>query len=206
MLQTKGYKLVTLEKLLNRNQQWAKSVRESQPDLFANLSQNQQPEILWIGCSDSRIPETQVLDLGIGKVFTYRNIANLVSSKDLGVMAVLSHAINVLKITHIIVCGHYGCSGVNAAYEDDKEDVLNQWVKPIVELKAQHSEQFLSFSEQKSKDYLAELNVKKQFENLCRLPVVESAWSRNQQLTIYGLIYDLKTGLLSELLRASSKA
>ena len=191
-----------LSQLLKNNKKWADSIHDKEPDFFSRLSQKQSPSCLWIGCSDSRVPESQILNLAPGNIFTHRNIANLVSKSDLNIQAVISHAIINLEIEHILICGHYGCSGINAALHDDSaSSALNDWVLPIKSLKERNTTNLEDLDASQQNKTLAELNVMHQVENLSQFEDVEIARQAGKSVTIYGLIYDMETGLLRELIR-----
>lgn len=187
--------------LLEKNKLWAERVVKSDPDFFNRLSTQQSPKILWIGCSDSRVPATQICDLDPGEMFVHRNVANLVIHTDFSCLSVVQYAVEVLKVTDIIVCGHYGCGGVKAAIENTSLGLIDNWLRNIKDVYQKNIKEMeaLKSDPQKQFDRLCELNVKAQAENLCRTTLVQDAWNRGQELSIHGLIYGLKDGLITDL-------
>ncbi len=189
-----------LDDLLAQNQAWANSVRADDPQFFENLSTQQSPEYLWIGCADSRVPATQVTGLVPGEVFVHRNVANMVVHTDLNCLTVLQYAVDVLKVKHVLVVGHYGCGGVKAAYEDGDNGLIDNWLRNIKDVLSQHKEQVDAIEDSDARlDLLCELNVQHQVSNVCHTTIVQKAWARGQSLTVHGLIYRLKDGLLKDL-------
>lgn len=191
----------TLPQLFENNQKWAESMKEQDPDFFQRLSKQQTPRYLWIGCADSRVPATQICGLDPGEMFVHRNIANLVSYRDLNCLSVIDYAINYLKVSDIIVCGHYGCGGVEGAMEQKHLGLINYWIHDISETYQKHHEELERFSSSKKErlNKLCELNVKRQIESISALPVVQEAWNEGHQLTIHGWIYGIEDGLLKDL-------
>ncbi len=187
--------------LLDRNKVWAERVLKSDPDFFNRLSTQQSPKILWIGCSDSRVPATQICDLDPGEMFVHRNVANLVIHTDFSCLSVVQYAIEVLKVTDIIVCGHYGCGGVKAAIENTSLGLIDNWLRNIKDVYQKNVKEMnrLKDEPQKQFDRLCELNVEAQVANLCRTTLVQDAWNRGQKLSIHGLIYGLKDGHITDL-------
>ncbi|KAG0076234.1 hypothetical protein BGZ92_002513, partial [Podila epicladia] len=184
-----------LSRLLRNNKAWSKAIRERQPDFFEKCSQGQQPKVFWIGCSDSRVPENELLQLAPGEVFTHRNIANVVVSTDLNCLSVLQYAVDVLKVEHVVVCGHYGCGGVAAALGDQSYGLGN-----IKEVKQQHREGLESIQDIEEKcRALVEINARNSVLTVAKSPIMRAAWERGQEVEISGVVYDIKTGLLSEL-------
>lgn len=189
-----------LKHLFDNNRKWADNRKKSDPDFFNKLVLQQKPEHLWIGCSDSRVPANEIVGLLPGELFVHRNVANLVVENDLNCLSVIQFAVDVLKVKHIIVCGHYGCGGVKAVLENSKLGLTDDWLSNLKLIKEKYStllEQNPDDSSQISK--LCELNVIEQVYNVCRTNIVLNAWKRNQPLTIHGWIYDIKDGLLQDL-------
>lgn len=198
---------MTVERLLERNRQWSRRVRDTDPDFFPRLARQQAPQYLWIGCSDSRVAANQILDLAPGEVFTHRNIANVVSSGDLNCQSVLQFAVDVLQVRHIMVVGHYGCGGVRAALSQQRLGLVDTWLRQVHEVRDQYRDLLALASAPVREDVLCELNVLAQFDHACQsLPVLD-AWRRGQSLQVHGLIYGLRDGLLRDLgLSADSMA
>lgn len=189
-----------LEELLSNNQDWASRISASDPGFFSRLSQQQSPHYLWIGCSDSRVPATQLVGLSPGEMFVHRNIANVVVHTDLNCLSVVQFAVDVLKVDHIIVCGHYGCGGVQAALTNSKLGLADNWLRHVQDVIQKHSDALASVppgSERFRK--LCELNVIEQVGNLCQTTIVQQAWDRGQELAVHGWVYDLEDGLLRDL-------
>jgi carbonic anhydrase len=188
------------EELLANNQRWVSERLADDPEFFRRLSAVQTPDILWIGCSDSRVPANQITGLQPGEIFVHRNIANVVPREDVNSASVIQYAVTGLKVRHIVVCGHYGCGGVQAAFKDHLEDPLEIWIEHIRRIRTAHTEELelLADDDQRWRR-LCELNVLSQVENLARLRVVRSAWEDGQDLAIHGWIYDVSYGLLNDL-------
>ena len=190
----------TLKRLLDRNAAWANAVREKNPEFFSCLSRQQAPDYLWIGCSDSRVPATQIVDLAPGEVFVHRNIANLVVHTDLNCLSVIQYAVEVLQVKHIIVCGHYGCGGVKAAMEESEHGLIDNWLRHLRDVSRFHAEMLKKVgSEQRRFDLLCELNVMEQVKNVCSTTIVQSAWKRGSRLSVHGWIYSMENGILKDL-------
>ncbi len=190
-----------MEQLLENNKIWSDSVKKESPDFFKNLSKGQSPSYLWIGCADSRVPAAQVCGLKPGDMFVHRNIANLVVPTDNNLMSVLQYAVLVLKVNHIIVCGHTGCGGVKATLEQIPPGPIEQWLKNIEEVYKKHQtrlDQHPEGSEEKV-NHLVELSVREQVSNLSETSIIQEARKQGQNLKIHGLVYDLKTGELRDL-------
>jgi len=182
------------------NQQWAADRVAEDPDFFSNLCAIQAPEFLWIGCSDSRVPANQITGLQPGEVFVHRNIANVVPADDVNSSSVIQYAVSVLRVKHIIVCGHYGCGGVQAALGGSLEPPLESWVTHLREVRDQHADELHALPDDDARwQRLCELNVEAQAEHVSNLPVVKAAWQAGQTLAVHGWIYDLHDGLLKEL-------
>ncbi len=189
-----------LKSLFDRNQAWAKDMLRINPDFFSQLSKQQKPEYLWIGCADSRVPANQVIDLAPGEVFVHRNIANIVVHTDLNCLSVIQYAVDVLNVKHIIVCGHYGCGGIIAAFEDKRQGLIDNWLRHIKDVYRLHKEEIdAKVTKQEKLDLLCERNVIEQVANVCHTNIVQSAWKANKDLTIHGWIYSIENGLLKSL-------
>ena len=192
--------IVTTQQLLENNRLWADAIRAKEPDFFKKLAQQQSPEYLWIGCSDSRVPANELLGLLPGELFVHRNIANVVVHSDLNCLSVLQFAIDVLQVKHIIVCGHYGCSGVHAAMTRRRIGLADNWLRHVQDVHQKHERYLGEVLPMKERlDRLCELNVIEQVDNLCRTTIVQDAWDRGQSVTVHGWVYGLQDGLLSEL-------
>ena len=189
-----------LKNLFDRNKKWAKNVKENDPGFFINLSKQQKPEYLWIGCSDSRVPANQIVDMLPGQIFVHRNIANLVVHTDLNCLSVIQYAVEVLKVKHIIVCGHYGCGGIKAAMESKEHGLIDNWLRNIRDIYRFHRGRIDALNEESEKiNLLCELNVVEQVSNVCHTTIVQNAWQRGQELDVHGWIYSLENGLLQDL-------
>jgi len=190
----------TLGKLLAKNRAWSETIRQQDPRFFAKLSRQQSPQYLWIGCSDSRVPANQIVGLLPGEIFVHRNIANVVVHTDLNCLSVIQFAVDVLKVRHIIVCGHYSCGGVVAALRDERQGLVDNWLRHIRDVQRKHESVLAEVvSEQERVDRLCELNVLEQVLNVCQTTVVMDAWERCQKLSVHGWIYGLHDGLLRDL-------
>jgi len=189
-----------LSDLLEKNRAWAARMRADDPEFFARLARQQNPHYLWIGCSDSRVPANQITGLSPGEVFVHRNIANVVVQTDLNLLSVLQFAIDLLHVEHVIVCGHYGCSGVRAAMAGERVGVADNWLRQIEAVYSLH-DAYMARHERESDrhDRLCELNVLEQVVNVARTTVVRDAWARGQTLAIHGWIYGLQDGLLRDI-------
>lgn len=191
--------MTSLENLLARNRLWAANITKADPDFFCRLARQQSPLYLWIGCSDSRVPSTQLLDLAPGEMFVHRNVANIVAHSDLNCLSVMQYAVEVLKVQRIIVCGHYGCGGVQAALSEIKLGLISNWLRHLQDVIAKHSALLNEIEEDEERGRrLCELNVIEQVVNVCQTTVVQEAWERGQELAVDGLIYGLEDGLLRE--------
>ncbi|KAF9145964.1 hypothetical protein BG015_011734 [Linnemannia schmuckeri] len=189
-----------LARLIKNNRAWSKAIKERQPDFFEKCSKGQQPKVFWIGCSDSRVPENELLQLAPGEVFTHRNIANVVVSTDLNCLSVLQYAVEVLKVEHVVVCGHYGCGGVAAALGDHSYGLIDHWLGNIKEVKAQHQDNLDQILDQEEKcRALVEINARNSVLTVAKSPIMKAAWESGQKVEIVGLVYDIQTGLLGEL-------
>lgn len=190
----------TLSHLLENNQAWAKQIRQQDPDFFLKLSQQQSPSYLWIGCSDSRVPSNQIVGLMPGELFVHRNVANLVVHTDLNCLSVMQFAVDILKVRHIIVCGHYGCSGVGAALRRDRIGLSDNWLRHVQDVRQKHEEQIGNLGDDAgAANRLCELNVIEQVANVCQTTIARDAWERGQELAVHGWIYGLQDGLVHDL-------
>lgn len=188
-----------IKKLFDNNTEWSKSIKSERPEFFATLAQGQSPDFLWIGCSDSRVPAERLTGLYSGELFVHRNVANQVIHTDLNCLSVVQYAVDVLKVKHIIVCGHYGCGGVLAAIENPKLGLINNWLLHIRDLYLKHKSEFSHLPENKWADKLCELNVAEQVYNLGNSTIMQNAWERGQDVEIHGVIYGIGDGKLEDL-------
>jgi carbonic anhydrase len=196
----KNKEALELEQLFRNNRKWAASMVAQDNQFFAKLAAQQSPEYLWIGCSDSRVPANEIVDLLPGELFVHRNIANVVAHSDLNCLSVLQFAIEVLKVKHVIVCGHYGCSGVHAAMTGKRVGLADNWLRHVQDVHQKHGRYLGETLPTKAQhDRLCELNVIEQVANVCRTTIVQDAWERGQDVTIHGWVYGLKDGLLTDL-------
>jgi carbonic anhydrase len=196
--------LKTLKHIFERNQAWAAAISEKDPGFFSSLAAQQSPEYLWIGCSDSRVPANQIIDLPPGEVFVHRNIANVVVHTDLNCLSVIHFAVEVLKVKHIIVCGHYGCGGVAASMEDRDHGLIDNWLRHIRDVDRLHAHRLEGLDAHARLDKLCELNVREQATNVCNTPVVQKAWKDGRDLFVHGWIYNINNGLLKDLVTFDS--
>jgi carbonic anhydrase len=197
----------SLTALFDNNRNWARRISERDPGFFQTLSEQQSPKYLWIGCSDSRVPANQIVDLRPGEMFVHRNVANVVVHSDLNCLSVLQYAVDVLEVEHIIVCGHYGCGGVRAAYENASLGLIDNWLRHVQDVRDRYPELFaLAADTDAAVDRLCELNVIEQARDACQTTIVQDAWRRQQPLTVHGWIYDLRDGLLRDLKCSSGAA
>lgn len=190
----------TLDHLLDQNVAWADSRTRADPHYFLRMSEVQRPEYLWIGCSDSRVTANDVLGLNPGEVFVHRNIANIVHTSDLNILSVLEYAVEHLKIEHIIVCGHYGCGGVERALVAERSAMLDHWLQPLTMLYRKHRDVIDAIADPVRRlDRMCEINVEMQVRRVAATPIVEKAWTRGQNLNLHGWIYAVHDGLLRDL-------
>jgi len=190
----------TLKRLFDNNRAWARRINEQDPEFFEKLAAQQGPEYLWIGCSDSRVPANQIVGLLPGEVFVHRNVANVVVHADLNCLSVLQFAVDVLKIRHVIVCGHYGCGGVRAAYQDDRMGLVDNWLRHVQDVAQKHRTALDAVDSLPDRlDRLCELNVAEQVANVCQTTVLQDAWMRGQDVIVHGWVYSLADGLLRDL-------
>jgi carbonic anhydrase len=188
-----------LTHLLESNRAWAAAVKAQDPEFFARLAQQQAPKYLWIGCSDSRVPANQITGLAPGEVFVHRNIANIVVHTDLNCLSVMEFAVDVLRVAHIIVCGHYGCSGVRVAMERRRVGLADNWLRHVQDVHVKYATLLHRMPRDTRHDRLCELNVLEQALNVCQTTVVQDAWGRGQPLAVHSWVYDLGDGLLRDL-------
>ena len=188
------------KQLLENNKQWVASQLAQDPVYFDKLAHSQNPEYLWIGCSDSRVPANQITGTSPGDIFVHRNIANMVIHSDMNMLSVLSYAVEVLKVKHIIVCGHYGCGGVLAAMENKQFGLIDNWLRHIKDVYRLHFKELDAIANKKDRaDRLVELNVIEQVQDLGKTSIVQNAWKREQPLHIHGWVYDVKDGIIKDL-------
>lgn len=193
--------MTKLENLFDKNHNWAEAIKAEDPDFFLKLSQQQEPDYLWIGCSDSRVPANEIVGLMPGELFVHRNVANVVLHTDINCLSVIQYAVDVLKVEHIMVVGHYGCGGVRAALQDKQLGVIDLWIRNIRDIYYTHRAHLESFATEKERvDRLCELNVMQQVQQVSRTNVVQNAWARGQPLSVHGWIYGVSDGLLKDLI------
>jgi len=189
-----------LHRLLDQNRAWAEGIKASDPDFFQTLAKQQTPRFLWIGCADSRVPSTQLAGMKPGEMFVHRNVANLVVHTDFNCLSVMQYAVDVLKVEHIIVCGHDGCGGVKAAMSNLQFGLIDNWLRHVQDVFHEHEEQLTKIPDEDERvDRLCELNVIEQVRNVGRTTIVQNAWQRGQELVVHGWIYGLQDGLLRDL-------
>ncbi|HXF78980.1 MAG TPA: carbonate dehydratase [Usitatibacter sp.] len=197
----------TLRKLFDKNRAWAHGISSKDPQFFRKLSRLHAPEYLWIGCADSRVPANEIVGLLPGEMFVHRNVANIVVHTDLNCLAVMQYAVDVLKVKHIIVVGHYGCGGVRAAFQKKRLGLIDNWLRHVQDVRAKHARSLDSLTELSAQlDRLCELNVLEQAANVCQTSIVLDAWERGQPLTVHGWVYGLHDGLLRDLGMNASNA
>jgi carbonic anhydrase len=186
--------------LFDKNRAWSEAMRKHEPEFFSKLSRQQSPEYLWIGCSDSRVPANQIVGLLPGEIFVHRNIANVVVHTDLNCLSVAQFAVDVLKVRHIIVCGHYGCGGVRAALRGERHGLVDNWLRHVQDVRDKHEPLLKALDNEVERvDRLCELNVIEQVLNVCQTSIVRDAWQRGQELTVHSWIYSLHDGLIRDL-------
>ena len=192
--------MTKLRRLFEKNRDWADRITARDPKFFQKLSKLQAPDYLWIGCADSRVPANEIVDLLPGEMFVHRNIANMVVHTDLNCLSVMQFAVDVLKVHHIIVVGHYGCGGVRAALQKKRLGLIDNWLRHIQDVHAKHEEKLSSLKDLSARiDRLCEINVIEQVANVCQTSIVLDAWERGQALTVHGWVYGLKDGLIRDL-------
>ena len=189
----------TLNHLFEKNLAWATAIKEKHPNFFSQLSKQQNPEYLWIGCSDSRVPANQIIDLPPGEVFVHRNIANVVVHSDLNCLSVIQFAVEVLKVKHIIICGHYGCGGIKAAMESHEHGLIDNWLHHIRDVSRLNYEKLQGLPPDSEFDLLCELNVIEQVRNVCNTTIVKNAWKIGSDISVHGWVYSIENGILKDL-------
>jgi len=192
-----------LSELFENNRQWAGRIAAEDPGFFSDLVEQQTPEYLWIGCSDSRVPANEIVGLRPGELFVHRNVANVVVHTDLNCLSVLQYAVDALKVKHVIVCGHYGCGGVRAAFDDARMGLIDNWLRHVQDVQQKHAALLARGDNETRLRRLCELNVVEQVRNVCETTILRDAWSRGQAVTVHGWIYGLSDGLLKDLGLAS---
>jgi carbonic anhydrase len=196
-----------LSHLFENNQLWARRIVERHPGFFQSLKAQQSPTYLWIGCADSRVPANEIVGLMPGELFVHRNVANVVVHTDLNCLSVLQYAVDVLKVEHVIVCGHYGCGGVRAAFSRSSLGLIDNWLRHVQDVRDRHAEAIDALPDDDRKvERLCELNVIDQVRNVCQTTIVQDAWRRSQALSVHGWIYDVADGLLRDLRCTTSSA
>ena len=196
-----------LDKIFKANEAWAAGIRADNPGFFEALSKQQTPEYLWIGCADSRVPANQICGMAPGEVFVHRNVANVVVHTDFNCLSVLQYAVGVLKVKHIIVCGHYGCGGVGAAMANEEHGLIDNWLRNIKDVYTTYRDELNAIDDDTARaNRLCELNVKAQVLNVCYTTIVQDAWRQSQPLSVHGLIYGLHDGALSRVCESIDEA
>ena len=191
--------MADIQSLFDHNREWAAQIEREDPGFFGRLAQQQEPEYLWIGCSDSRVPANQITGLMPGEVFVHRNVANVVLQTDLNCMSVVDFAIHKLGVRHVIVCGHYGCGGVQAALDDSADGAVGHWLSSIREVRQQHKDELAELDDEAAARRLCELNVVHQVRSLCRSSAMKDAWADDRELKVHAWIYGIEDGLLRSL-------
>lgn len=190
----------TLDYLLERNRAWAEEIEAREPGFFQTLSKQQTPQYLWIGCSDSRVPSNRIIAVAPGELFVHRNVANVVVHTDLNCLSVIQYAVDVLRVKHLIVCGHYGCGGVKAALQNSRLGLIDNWLRHVQDVRDKHEVLLAGLSDESERvNKLCELNVIEQVTNVCQTTIVQGAWERKQELNVHGWIYGLHDGLIRNL-------
>lgn len=188
------------KQLIDNNKEWVESKVANDPQYFERLAKGQQPPVLWIGCADSRVPANEIIGAQPGEVFVHRNIANMVVHTDMNMLSVLDYAVNALKVKHVIVCGHYGCGGVQAAMGNQSIGLIDNWVRHIKDVYRLHKEELDKISDEKQRfDRFVELNVKEQVFDLSKTSIVQNAWNNGQELQLHGWVYGLDSGVIKDL-------
>ncbi len=192
--------MAAIEHLFENNLSWSEKIKKEDPNFFKSLSEQQNPEYLWIGCSDSRVPANELLGMQPGEVFVHRNIANQVIHTDLNCLSVIQYAVEILNVKHIIVCGHYGCGGVQASLDTQSYGLIDNWLRHIEDVYRFHQEKLDAITDDRQKvNTLCELNVLEQVANVCNTTILRNAWKNNQNITVHGLVYNLHDGILKDL-------
>lgn len=188
------------KKILDNNKIWVEECLEKDPNFFQDLAKGQQPPLLWIGCSDSRVPANEIIGAKPGEVFVHRNIANMVVHSDMNMLSVLDYAVNVLKVKHVLVCGHYGCGGVKAAMGNDSIGIIDNWIRHIKDVYRLHNEYLDAIEDENERfNTFVEINVKEQVYDLAKTSIVQSAWKNGQELSLHGWAYGLNSGFVTDL-------
>jgi carbonic anhydrase len=192
--------MIPVTRLLDNNKAWAADRVRRDPTFFTRLAAQQAPEYLWIGCADSRVPANEIVGLDPGELFVHRNVANVVVHTDLNCLSVLQYAIDVLKVKHVIVCGHYGCGGIRAAMQKQSNGLIDNWLRHVQDVERNYESELASIADPRAReDRLCELNVTEQVRNVARTTIVQDAWRRGHDVQLHGWIYGLKDGLISDL-------
>jgi carbonic anhydrase len=192
--------MASIEHLFQNNQRWAENINKENPNFFKSLSEQQSPQYLWIGCSDSRVPANELLGMAPGEVFVHRNIANQVIHTDLNCLSVIQFAVEKLKVKHIIVCGHYGCGGIQGALDKQSHGLIDNWLRHIKDIERFHQDKLVNIKgHTECANTLSELNVIEQVANVCNTTILKDAWDKKQDTTVHGLIYNIKNGILKDL-------
>jgi len=188
------------EKILERNKKWVEDSLALDPDFFKDLAKGQSPPLLWIGCSDSRVPANEIIGAKPGETFVHRNIANMVIHSDMNMLSVLDYAVNVLKVKHVLVCGHYGCGGIKAAMGNDSVGLIDNWIRHIKDVYRFHHKELDAIEDETDRfNRFVELNVKEQVYDLAKTSIVQAAWKKGQQLSLHGWVYGLNSGYVTDL-------
>lgn len=188
-----------IKDLLSNNLRWANEIKDKDPDYFPKLAEGQAPKYLWIGCSDSRVPANAIVGAQPGDIFVHRNIANQVVHTDINLLSVLQYAVDVLKVEHVIVCGHYGCGGVEATFGNKHLGIIDNWLQNIKAIQHRYEDRLAGLSQQEKSDLLCELNVIEQANNISETTIIQQAWERGQQVQVHGWIYSIADGLIKDL-------
>jgi carbonic anhydrase len=192
--------MTKIDELFEKNREWAEGVKTSDPLFFEKLAAQQSPDYLWIGCSDSRVPANQIVGLMPGEIFVHRNVANMVVHTDFNCLTVLQYAVDVLRVKHVMVVGHYGCGGITAAYENADNGLIDNWLRNIKDVQHRHRKKIEAIEDKEARlELLCELNVKTQVAHVCHTTIAQNAWQRGQPLAVHGWVYSLKDGLLKDL-------
>lgn len=188
------------KKILDNNKKWVESKLSADKNYFNNLSEGQNPPLLWIGCSDSRVPANEITGTQAGEVFVHRNIANMVIHTDMNMLSVLDYAVNVLKVKHVLVCGHYGCGGIKAAMSNDSVGIIDNWIRHIKDVYRHHKDELNAIQDETERfNKFVELNVKEQVTDLAKTSIVQNAWKNGQELQLHGWVYGLNSGYVTDL-------
>jgi carbonic anhydrase len=191
---------ITYESLLDGNRQFVEESLKEDPQFFEKLANGQKPPVLWIGCADSRVPANQITNTNPGEIFVHRNIANMVIHTDMNMLSVLDYAVNVLQVKHVIVVGHYGCGGVLASMTNKQYGLIDNWLRNIKDIYRMHAEELDKITDEKAKgDRLVEINVIENASNLCKTSIVQNAWQNGQELNVHGWVYDVGTGIITDM-------